>query len=135
MSVIVDQLELRVRNTSFSQQQLAAGIDPLGTLIIYTFAAFLNEKKVGTGTGYSLVVSADTAHCSNSLTLPGRGVILFGGAEEVHTGGEVISPQPAEVPILGGTGEFAGVVGTVSMTPVHGTAPLEHRLVFSLEWP
>lgn len=134
MSVVVDQIELRVRNTSFKQQGPAAREGAVGTLITYTFAAFLNDGQVGTGTGYSLVVSDDTAHCSNGLSLEGRGVILFGGAEGVNTEGDVISPCPAEVPILGGTGEFAAASGTVTMTPVHGTSPLEHRLVFNLQW-
>jgi hypothetical protein len=131
----VDQIELRVFNTSFKQQPPASGEGPAGTLITYTFAALLHDEVVGSGTGYSLVVSEDTAHCSNSLELSGRGVILFGGAEGVNAGGEVISPCPAEVPILGGTGEFAAAAGTVSMTPLHGTSPLEHRLIFNLQWP
>ena len=131
----VDMLEFKVKNTSFKQVPPAGGEGPEGTLVIYSFAALKNGEVVGSGTGYSLVVSEQVAHCSNSLTLGGRGDILFGGAERISITGGVISPQPSEVPVLGGTGEFAETVGRVMMTPEHGAVPLEHRLVFHLLWP
>lgn len=132
---IAEQHEFQVTNTSFKLVRPATGEGPEGTLVFYSFAALANGEVVGDGTGYSLVVSEQVAHCSNSLTLGGRGAILFGGAEGIRIEGDVISPLPSEVPVLGGTGEFAGVAGSVSLGPVRGADPLEHRLVFNLQWP
>jgi hypothetical protein len=132
---LTEQHEFSVTNTSFKLVRPASGEGPEGTSILYGFVALANGEVVGHGTGYSLVVTEQVAHCSNSLELGGRGVILFGGAEGIRIEGDVISPLPSEVPVLGGTGEFAGVAGSVSLGPVPGTQPLEHRLVFNLLWP
>jgi hypothetical protein len=132
---VVDTLEMRAENTSFQKVPPSTG-ELAGTLLTYSFEVFKNTVKVGRGTGHCVVVDAETVHCFNSLTLFGQGNIEFGGSEAITIDERGrISPVPSEVSVLGGTGHFAGVAGTASLGPVHGSEPLEHRLVFHLLWP
>ena len=130
----VATIELRTQNADFKRiPPLGGGIE--GTILTYAFEVFEKDSKVGYGTGHCVLLSNAVAHCFTSLTLTGRGDMVFGGAQGIRIEGDRVSPRPSTVTFLGGTDEFAGFSGAVSLGPVARSQPLEHRLVFHLHRP
>lgn len=100
------------------------------SLISYTYDAYENGAKVGQGAGSCINVSSSLTNCSNTLTVTNQGTLVFEGVEQINA---QLQPSPAEVPVVGGTGTFAGARGYVDITPVPGpNNSLVNDLVFHL---
>jgi hypothetical protein len=79
------------------------------------------SKRVGNFLFECFVVDGASGlyHCpSNTMVLTGRGRIVI--TEDVYIGNPSATPGPW--PIIGGTGEFLGVTGTMT-SPPNSTAP------------
>jgi hypothetical protein len=122
------RIAFRAANTSFFYGGEMSDPAP-GDRIAYTYEARRGGVKVGSGAGTCINASPGLTNCSNTLTLDGRGRIVFGGVEEIT---ETVEPLPTVVPVFGGTGEFASCDGVVTLTPVPGTDPLQHEIVIRL---
>jgi hypothetical protein len=72
----------------------------------------------GTQTTVSVDGDAETASASLTFDLPGGDLAVGGLSETPHGGGHLVAGRPFLRPVLGGTGRYAGMAGTVTSTQV-----------------
>ncbi|MEL6724614.1 MAG: hypothetical protein AAFP81_12155 [Pseudomonadota bacterium] len=79
---------------------------------------------IGTGSGHCTQLDADQNYfCSFVIDLDDRGIIAGQGVRRTE-------PMPSSFPIIGGSGEFEGVTGTMISRPVEDRA----RFVYEIEY-
>jgi hypothetical protein len=85
-----------------------------------------SSQAVGTDHLYCLITKAPaTGTCSAQFQL-GSGMLISD-----HSTQDLSSNQAMTFPITGGTGSYAGVHGTVTVTPVPGTSNSDFTVVYS----
>lgn len=81
-----------------------------GDIILYTNPVFDRQgTQVGTDHGVCTVLNASQSQCDATLVLP-KGQIVTHGVEGARTN--------FEIAVLGGTGSYAGVRGTMTAKPI-----------------
>jgi hypothetical protein len=81
-----------------------------GDIILYANPVFDREgTQVGTDHGVCVVLNASQSQCDTTLVLP-KGQIVTHGVEGARTS--------FEIAVLGGTGAYAGVRGTMTARPI-----------------
>ena len=80
--------------------------------------------RIGTGSGHCTQLDADkNFFCSFVISLDGRGTLAGQGVQQTE-------PTPSTYPIIGGTGEFEGVTGTMVSMPVENRARFIYEISF-----
>src|SRR4051812_41631566 len=89
-----------------------------GDVFLFTYQAFSGRRTVGQVAGACTAITATQGPCSVTLLLRGRGTIQFAGAVPFSP---TVTKHEA---VVGGTGEFTGARGAVTVRPLnpHDTA-------------
>ena len=86
----------------------------------------LGGESLGIGSGHCTRLDADANFfCSFTVTLDGRGIIAGHGIQRTE-------PLESTFPIIGGTGEFEGIVGEIKSTPIEDRARFRYDMTYSL---